>query len=95
MLKFWIHLRYGDAAYVNGWVGIAESPREHDPEVVEKIKEELRSAVGKIECTFIMSEDLVPGAVAQCMPDLRRLCEIFEDRAKSAGSAYPEGVKGV
>jgi hypothetical protein len=39
MLKFWIHIRYGDPGYVNGWVGIKESPKEQGPEVIEKIKE--------------------------------------------------------
>ena len=92
MLKFWIHLRYGDAAFVNGWVGIAESPRGHDPDIVEKIKEELRSVVGKVEFTFVMSKDMVQGAEVTCIPKLRRVCETFEDRAKTARLARPEGI---
>jgi hypothetical protein len=92
MLKFWIYLRYGDAAFVNGWVGIAESPREHDPKIVEKIKGELRNVLGKVEFMFVMSKDMVQGAEAACTPDLCRVCEIFEDRAKTAGLARPKGV---
>jgi hypothetical protein len=26
MLKLWIHLRYGSAGFVNGWVGVEDSP---------------------------------------------------------------------
>jgi hypothetical protein len=39
MLRFWIHLRYGNAGFVNGWVGIEDSPEERGLEMLNKIKE--------------------------------------------------------
>jgi hypothetical protein len=80
MLKFWIHIRYGDPGYVNGWVGIKESPQEQDPEMIEKIKEELRNAAGKVTFTFLAEEDM-EGFQGMCYPNLRWISRLYESCA--------------
>jgi hypothetical protein len=80
MLKFWIHIRYGDPGYVNGWVGIKESPQEQDPEMIEKIKEELRNAAGKVTSTFLAEEDM-EGFQGTCYPNLSWISRLYESCA--------------
>ncbi|CAE7199893.1 hypothetical protein PTNB73_06174 [Pyrenophora teres f. teres] len=91
MLKFWIHLKYGHPGFENGWVCIEEDPMEHDPNILEKIKDELRLVADKVKFAFRVEEDM-EGFLGSHEPDLLFARSRFEDAAMMSNVDYPKGV---
>ncbi|KAF7579337.1 hypothetical protein PtrM4_035770 [Pyrenophora tritici-repentis] len=90
MLKFWIHLKYGRPGFENGWVGVVEDPMEHDPDVVEKIKDELLQVARKVKFAFRIAEDM-SGMGGMYEPSLWWARSKFEKAAETLGVDYPKG----
>ncbi|KAJ4368022.1 hypothetical protein N0V83_006377 [Neocucurbitaria cava] len=82
MLKWWIHLRYGQPGIEGGRVCIKDHPDEHIPEATERIKDQLRKVAPQIKIIFLSHEDIQ--ATGECMGDLRSLRVTFKNACNVA-----------
>jgi hypothetical protein len=91
MLRWWTHLRDGEAGFQSDWVGIKPSAKESSPGVLQDIRNELRNVDRRVKFTFLAGKDLHRHALGCCFSSMVGLTTVSEESATKNGRGCPGG----